>query len=125
MATKASCSAAVPSGDTTKTTIATITTPADAKRIVAITQNHAGGATVTTAETISGMLELESEDMGITPLQIPFAQVACLVSPALAQIPPFPVDIPLPKQVRILGSVTMDMAQTGAITSRFGLVYDV
>lgn len=123
---KMSTSAVTATGDTTKTLIDTITTPKDAKRIVGVAAYAIGAATLTSGEAVTGILELESDDMSLAPMQIPLDCVTILTSGAIAYSPKvWPLSIDLPAQARIRGYMTMDMAQTGALKGRFSLVYEV
>lgn len=120
----AQVSALTATGDTTKTLIDTITVPSKMKRIKGIWCYAVGGATLTTGEAVTGILELESPDININPMQLPLDIVDILTSGAVGFSPRIiPVDIPVSGQESIKGYVTMDMAQTGALKARFGLIY--
>lgn len=122
---KGQMSALTASGDTTKTIVDTLQVPQGAKRITGIWHYGLAAATMTTGEVISGVMEYESSDINIVPLQLPLPMVDILTSGAVALNPYiFPVDIPVKGGERIAGYVTMDMAQTGGIKARFGLVYE-
>lgn len=115
-------------GDTTKTLIDTITLPADCKAIVGVGCYADAGATLTSAEPVTGILELESDDFGdIVPCVIPVQRVNILTSGAVtSKVDIYPVDIRSPKlgKARIKGSVTLDLAQTGAQKARFILAIE-
>jgi len=122
---KAQVSALTSTGDTTKTLIDTITVPKNAKAIVGIWAYAAAAGAMTTAEAISGILELESPDVNIQPLQLPLDIVSALTSGAIAFSPRiFPANIVVNGGERISGYLTMDMAQTGALKGRFGFIYE-
>jgi|SaaInl7_200m_RNA_FD_contig_101_325193_length_1854_multi_3_in_0_out_0_3 hypothetical protein len=124
--TKIVTSSATATGDTVKTLIDTLTVPIDAKAIVGVFAYAAAAATLTTGEAISGILELESDDMNISPFKIPLEVVTVLTNGAVAYNPRiWPVNIPVTGGAKIKGSMTMDMAQTAALKGRFGLIYDV
>lgn len=120
----AQVSALTATGDTVKTIIDTVTVPSGAKRIKGIWCYAVAGDTLTSGEVASGIVEFESVDINIAPLQLPLDIVDILTSGAVAMNPRImPVDIPVKGQERISGYVTMDMAQTGALKARFGFIY--
>lgn len=122
---KAQASAATATGDTTKTLIDTITLAATARRIVGVWCYAVAAAAMTTAETLCGIFELESSDVNIVPMQFPLALVSALTSGVAALNPQIiPVDIPVKGQEKISCYVTKDMAETGAVKARFGLIYE-
>lgn len=119
----AQTSALTASGDTTKTLIDTITVPASARTIKQIWAYGVAAATLTTGEAVTGIIELESPDVALQPMQLPLDCVTVLTSGAVAFSPRvWNVDIPVPGQAKINGYITMDMAQTGALKARFGIV---
>jgi len=125
MVTKSQMSALTASGDTTKTIVDTLQVPQGAKRIIGIWQYGLAAATLTTGESVSGVMEYESSDINLVPLQLPLPMVDILTSGAAAINPfIFPVDIPVHGGERIAGYVTMDMAQTGGLKARFGFIYE-
>lgn len=125
MSTMIQTSDATATGDTTKTLIDTLTVPKRASRIVGISGYAAGAATLTTGEPITGVLELESDDIDLKPMKIPLGVIDVLTSGALAYEPRvWPVDIPVGGYEKISGYMTMDVAQTGALKGRFTLVYE-
>jgi len=125
MVTKSQMSALTASGDTTKTIIDTLQVPQGAKRIIGIWQYGHGAATLTSGEPVSGVVEYESSDINIVPLQLPLPTFDILTSGTAALNPfIFPVDIPVHGGERISGYVTMDVAQTGGIKARFGFIYE-
>jgi len=113
------------SGDTTKTKVGQILIPTNVKRIVGVQHNHIGGATLTSGENVTGLLELEGPTF--SKQQIPFAQAAILTSGANAGdlIIRDKLDLPGNAGATIDVYVTMDMAQTGAIKSQVALVCEV
>jgi len=114
---------ATATGDTTKTSMGTITVPASARKIVGVWAYGCAAATLTTGEAVSGVLELESPDVALQPFQIPLDIVQCLTSGTASLKPTvWAVDVPVPGQAKITGYITMDMAQTGALKGRFGLI---
>ena len=104
-----------------KTPIGTITTPKTSSKIVAVWSQILGGALLTTAEAVSGILELEGPDIS-TPLQFPTDQHNMLTGGA-AQLPThiIPVNIPCPGGADVVGSITLDDAVTGALLCRWGI----
>jgi len=125
MATKAQMSALTATGDTVKTLIDTITMIQSAKRIIGIWCYAVAAAGLTIAESVTGVVEFESDDSPIAPLQLPLDIVNMLTSGAVAFNPRiFPVDIPINGQAKIKGSVTMDMTQTSAFKARFGFIIE-
>lgn len=124
---KAQVSALTATGDTTKTIIDTITTPLGARSIVGVWCQAVAAATLTSGEAPTGILELESSDLNLQPMQLPLDVVQILTSGAVAFSPRvWNVNIPLSSgQARISGYVTMDMAQTGGLKARFGFIYDM
>lgn len=110
---------------TTRTLIDTITTPQSARMIVGIWAYIAGGAGVTTLENLSGIFDLDSPDYPLTPLQLPLDIAGALSSGAFAFSPRiFPANIPILGGGKVLGYVTLDLAQTIAHKARFGLIYE-
>lgn len=103
-----------------KTAIGNIVIPKGATKITAIWSQILGGATQTTGEAISGILEIESPDVS-GPLQFPTDQVNMLTGGA-SQIPThvIPVNIPVAGGATLTGSITLDDTVTGAILLRWG-----
>jgi hypothetical protein len=114
----------VATGDTTKTNIGTISLPSSARRIIGVWCYAVGGATLTSAEAVTGIFELESPDAPLNPMQLPLDIVDILTSGAVAfQAHIIPVDIPVRNaSAKVTGYVTMDMAQTGALKARWGII---
>lgn len=110
-------------GDTVKTLIGALDVPKTAKKIVGVGGYAVAAATLTTGEQASGILELESPDLNLQPMQIPLDIVGVLTSGAFALKPTIiPVDIPCTGLETISGYMTMDVAQTGAFKGRWFLV---
>lgn len=105
------CSAVTASGDTTKTSIGSITLTAKAKRIVGFGAYASGGAGLTTLENVSGILEIESADLSIAPQVYPLDTIA-IVGTGMVQLTPriWPVEIPCGGGEVLTGYVTMDIA---------------
>lgn len=121
---KSQVSALTATGDTSKTTIDTITVPAGVSRIVGVIWNAIAGAGLTIAEAATGIGELESDDVSIVPCQHILPMFTLLTSGCTSQNPWIqPTDIPVVAGNRIKGSITMDMAQTSAFKARFQLIY--
>ena len=120
----AQVSAATATGDTVKTSIGELTVPQKVTRILGIWCYAVAGAALTTAEAVTGILELESPDINIQPFQLPLDCVSALTSGGVAFSPRiFPVNIAVRGGEKITGYVTMDMAQTGALKARWGMLY--
>jgi hypothetical protein len=124
---KYAASAVVAAGDTTKTSLGSLTVPAGVKKIVGVWAYALGGPGITTLENVTGIVELESVDIPVQPCQIPLEPVGVLTggTPA-SQIKVWPLDIPVASVGSIITAyVTMDMAQTVANTCRWGLWYEI
>lgn len=127
MATRMQASALSALAGTAKTTCGNIQLPAGAKRIVGF-YGYVHQPGLTTLEMASGILEIESDDMSITPMQIPLNQDTMTTSGAVSQqVKMFPVDIPLPQgaAITLKGYMTLDMALTTVEKGRWGVVTDV
>jgi len=112
------------SGDTTKTSLGTITTPSSTRAIVGVWVQW-GGAGMTTLEDVSGILELESNDVNIQPCQIPLTAVMLTGTGAAPMTPKvWPLNINKAGQIRITGYVTMDITLAINPGVRFGLVIE-
>jgi hypothetical protein len=119
-------SAKTATGDTVKTLIDTITLPAGAKGVLGVWSEAFCGAGMTTLENISGILELESPDINIQPCQVPLTPVVVLTSGVgTPKIQTWALNWAVKGGERISGYITMDLAQTIALTGRFGLIVDV
>lgn len=104
-----------------KTAIGTIITPKTSSRITAIWATVLGGAVLTTAESISGILEIESPDIS-GPLQFPLDQENMLTGgDAHLPVHIIPVNIPCVGGASLVGSITLDDTVTGALQFRWGI----
>jgi hypothetical protein len=113
-------------GDTTKTMIDTITLPQGTKSILGVFGYACGGPGLTTLENVTGIIELESTDLNLQPMQIPLDPVMCLTGGTPSQqIHTWPLNVAGGSGAKINAYITMDMAQTVANTGRVGLVIDV
>jgi len=121
---KQQCSALTATGDTTKTLIDTFTVPDGCSAIVGVASQVCGSATLTTGESTTGLLELESDDAPVTPAAFLTDVITILTSGAVSLKPTqWPCDIKVKAGNRIKAYVTMDMAQTGALKARVQLTY--
>jgi hypothetical protein len=121
---RAQASVATATGDTVKTIIDTITIPQSMKSIIGAWCYAVAGAGLTTLENMTGIFELESDDIALVPLQLPLDCVTIVTSGSVAFQPRiFPLNIPINGAEKIRGYVTMDMAITIASKARFGLIY--
>ncbi len=112
-------------GDTVKTSIGEIQIPKTVKRIIGIMAYCSGGAGLTTLENISGILELETPDLNISPIQLPFEIVAIVGTGMTShQARVWPVNIPVSGGETITGYATMDQALAINPGARWGLLYD-
>jgi hypothetical protein len=104
-----------------KTAIGTIIVPKGASKIKAIWSVVLGGAVLTTAESISGILEIESADIS-GPLQFPLDQENMLTG-GDAHLPAhiIPTNIDVAGGASIVGSITLDDTVTGALLFRWGI----
>lgn len=113
-------------GDTVKTSIGQVLLPTTAKRVVGFWGYALGGAGNTTLENVSGILELESDSLNLSPMQFPLDLLACTGTLGMAVLSPrvWPVNIPNVGGVTITGYMTLDMAQSIGNTGRWGLIYE-
>lgn len=117
---------ATASGDTTKTSLGTITTPVGTKRLVGMWSYI--GVADTTIEQVSGIVTLESDDVNLQPFQVPVSGAGgSLTSGGRAMGDPkvYPIEVPVPGQVKITGYITLDAALTINAKARWGLVIEV
>lgn len=119
----AQASKATASADTVKTLIDTIQIPQTARKIVGVWCHNLGGAGMTTLQNVTGIFELESDDLALVPMQFPLDCVP-VVGSGVGSLNPriFPVAIPTVGGERIRGYVTLDLATTIHNTARFGLI---
>ena len=127
MVTHAMVSDLVASGDTTPTAGPTLTIAAGtARKITGIWAYAAAAGAMTTTEAISGYIAFDTtSEVKIKPLELPFAVISALTSGSIAYEPRIiPIDIDVPGGCVITSTVTMDMAQTGGIKTRFGILLE-
>lgn len=106
-------------GDTTKTLIDTITVPQGVSALVGVAAHAVGGAGITTVENVTGYIELESDDIPITPAQFLLDCIVVLTSGVAVFKPTqWPCNIQVKEKAQIKVYVTMDLAQTVANTCR-------
>ena len=104
-----------------RTNIGAITPPPGAKTIKAIWLSTLGGALLTTAESISGIFELEGPGISV-PQQFPMDQENMLTggdSSLATHI--IPVNIPCTENSAITCFTTLDDTVTGALLQRWGI----
>jgi hypothetical protein len=114
--------------ETVKTLIDTITVPQGVKSLVGVgIEMCAGTAGSTTLENISGILELESDDMspwggtqGFMSGVISAGSAAAVFCPPVFH----PTNIPVTPGAKIKGSMTMDLALTINNKARFQLIFE-
>lgn len=106
-----------------KTAIGNITPPPWAKKIKAVWSMVLGGAVLTTAESITGILELEGS--GLEQQTFPIDQESMLTG-GDAHLPThiIPVDIACSPLANILGSITFDDTVTGGLLLRWGCCFE-
>lgn len=127
MSTHASVTKATALGATgIKTLIDTLTVPGGGvSKIVGVWSSNMGGATMTTGQPITGIVELESQDTSVLPLQLPLDSVSILTSGAQSLSPRIvPVNIPVAAGNRIACYITLDLTNTAALTGRVGVIYE-
>jgi hypothetical protein len=122
---KAQVSQKAATADTVKTLVDTLTVPGGVSQIIGIWAYAVGGAGITTLQNISGIMEYESDDLSLTPLQLPLDVVVVLASGVAGWSPRiFAVAIPVsPGVSKIRGYVTLDYATTVHTYARFGFIY--
>lgn len=121
----ADCTPATATGDTVETLMGTITLSSKAKRIVGIWAQAIGAGALTTAEAATGIFRLQSDSVDMSPSKFPLDQVNMLTGGAVG-LPThiIPVDIPVVGLAQINCYITMDMAQTGTLKGRVGILYE-
>lgn len=123
--TFADCTAATATGDTVETLMGTITLSSKAKKIIGVWAYAIGGATLTIAEAVTGIFRLQSDSIDMSPSKFPLDWENMLTSGAVAgNTHIIPVDIPVVGLAQINCYITMDMAMTGALKGRVGLIYE-
>lgn len=125
MALHADATALTATGDTTETTIGTVTLSGKARRIIGIGCYAVAGAAMTTAESVTGLFRIDSPDLNLAPMKFPLDVINILTSGAIALKPTvWPVDISVKGLEKLEWFVTMDMAQTGALKGRGFVLYE-
>ncbi|GAI11161.1 unnamed protein product [marine sediment metagenome] len=125
MRTYTDCTPAVVDKVTTEVKIGTITLSAKAKKIIGLWAYAIGGAALTTAEAVTGIVRLDSPDFSIAPMRFPLDCVSALATTGVGFSPRIlPVDIPAVGNGKIDCFVTLDMAQTADLKSRVGVIYE-
>lgn len=111
--------------ETNKTEIGTLTTPGGATKIVGVLTSLAC-AGLTTLESISGILELESADSPwdgtqqfVLPMQNPLTSGSTALNPFI-----FPTNIKTYGGQRVVASITADKALTINPSARVQLMYE-
>lgn len=95
MRTYMDCTDATATGDTTETSMGTITLSSRAKRIIGLWATAVGAATLTSGEAATGIFRLDSPDFSIAPCKGPLDVVDILTSGAIGFSPRIiPVSIP-------------------------------
>lgn len=104
-----------------RTNIGPITPPPGARAIKAIWFQTLGGAVLTTAESVSGIAELEGPGISV-PQQFPLDQENMLTG-GDAHLPThiIPVNIPCTENSAITCFTTLDDTVTGALLQRWGI----
>ncbi len=120
---KSQVSASTATGDTVKTLVDTLTLIAGARKIVGLGISILGGAGMTTLESISGIVELESSDFDNFSPQQYLTDQAVAVTSGMAALSPkiYPMNIKCKGQERISIYVTMDI--TLAINPRCRVMF--
>lgn len=114
------------SGDTVRTSIGSITCPSNTRKIVGVWCYAEGAATMTNGEPITGKFDLDSGDIPIVPCELPLDPANVLTSGAYGkQIHVWPLNVAVNGKAEVTCYVTMDVAMTGELKCRFGLVLDV
>jgi hypothetical protein len=116
-------SALVAAGDTVKTSIGEITNLV-AGKLVGVWCYSTGVAGLTTIVPNSGIFELESAQVNnLLPASFPLGIAQALTSGASDKdVKVWPMDVPVKANDKIECKVTMDVAQTGANSCRWGIV---
>lgn len=110
---------------TVETKVGTITLSAKAKRIMGVWATAIGGDTLTSTESVTGIIRLDSADISLAPFKFPLDQWTILTSGAAA-LPAhiIPVSIPAPGLSKVDCYVTIDDTTTGTLKVRCGLMYE-
>jgi len=125
MQTFMDCTDATAEGSTVETKVGTITLSAKAKRIIGVWATCLGGDTLTSTETVSGIIRLDSADISLAPFKFPLDQWTMLTAGG-ACLPAhiIPVSIPSPGLSKVDCFVTIDDTTTGTLKVRVGLMYE-
>jgi len=112
--------AATATGDTTETSIGTITLPTSAKTLVGVSCNAFGGAGFTTLETVSGIFRVDSPSIPqMSPNRMLLDVVGNTASGAFMASPRiYAMDYPTMGAAVITFLVTLDLALTINTTAR-------
>lgn len=117
--------AATATGDTTETTIGTVTLPSTAKRIVGIGVYANGGGGPTTLEPQTGIFRVKINNIDVTPGTFPL-DVFIVLTSGVASLSPriWAVNWGPSGSSVVEFFVTMDMAMTGALKGRGYVLYE-
>src|ERR1035437_4070812 len=108
-----------------KTLIDTLVVPQGVSKIVGVWSSNMGGATMSTGQPITGIVELESQDVSLIPLQLPMDSASILTSGAQSLSPRIiPVSIPVTPGARIACYMTLDLTNSAALVGRVGVIYE-
>lgn len=129
MVTRADHTAATATGDTTETSIGTVTIARAPGVIVGLCCYAVGAATLTTGEAVTGVFRLNTGTFDIVPSKYFLDCVTILTSGAVAFNPRI-YNVAIPYSAGSQGGtveffVTMDVAQTGALKGRGLLIFDL
>ena len=123
MATHGQSSGTTATGDTTETSLGTLTVTQKATAIVGVWCYALGGATMTSGEAITGVYRLSSGDFDIAPFSLPLHLVSIVSNGAVGfNIQVMPVEVGGVSGGVLEVLVTMDMAHTGALVGRWGIL---
>lgn len=118
------CTAATATGDTTETSMGTVTLPANAKKIIGVGVS-VGGAGTTTLEGVTGIFRVIVNSLDVAPAKFPFGlgiPLASGVTPTEPKV--WAVDWEPAGNAAVQFLVTMDMTQTINPTARGFVVYE-
>jgi len=114
----------------TATAVGTITISENATRITGICAMAVQDLVLTAGEELIGFVRLASDDVDLTPMQIPFNHAqgaglgATIGNDCMAPIKFIPLDIPVPGGARINGFVDLNTAVTNAAEIAIYLTYE-
>jgi hypothetical protein len=112
------------------TAIGTITISENATRITGVYAFALQDGVLTTAEELIGFVQLTSDDVDLTPMQIPFAAaygagLGALIENNSVPSPLYiPLDIPVPGGARIAATCDLNTAVTNAAEVALYLAYE-